>query len=486
MSRRRIRHRTMKRHALTLIFALTAIAGWAVVWMQSQQRPATTRTLSIPPPQSPAEPSSNGTPALFSLFPLDAPGLEGAAIGFCLLGPDGDPIHESPLSRTALAPASALKTVTTATALDLLGPDFRFETQLRSTAKPDAAGTITGNLVLVGAGDPTLTRDQLIAMVDKLAAQGVKSITGGLTIDTSVFPHDPMSEHWNWGDVGNAYGVGAFGVNLNHNVMNIRLKPGRAPGEAASISAHSPTLPDLTWINQLRTGTPGSGDGVIVYSEPYGRRITLRGTIPPGDEFSVRAAFPDPPALADFTLREALKKLGIRLGNAPSNKNSASHILATHRSAPLPAIIRHCHQVSDNLEAQCLFLTVGNTTGKNPVESIRSHWKSKGVNFTAWRLLDGSGLARANMIRPLDLARINHFARKSRHGQIFYESLNASSDGSVRSKLGAMSGVRSDTGFIRKPDGTILTFALIGNGLGPQADFWALRHRLVAEAKQLP
>lgn len=472
---------TVKRHFHFLFVTALAVAGWALVILQSRQSTRVPRVVTrfVESPATPPSP-----PGAFSLA---MPGLEGASVGFCLLNSDGTPLHESPRSRIALAPASALKAVTTATALEFLGPDFRFRTSLLAAASaPDAAGSLAGPLVLTGSGDPTLTAADLRAMAGKIASMGVKSVTGGVLADASVFPHDPTSEHWNWGDIGNAYGTGAYGLNLDRNVMTVRIAPGAEEGAPTTLTGHAPTLPDLVWHNHTLTGPPGSGDGVVVYSEPYGRRITLRGTVPPGPEFTVRAAFPDPPALAAATLREALGNLGIRMEDSPAAAVDASHELLVHESAPLPEIIAHCHRVSDNLEAQCLFLTLGKSTGLVPAAAIQSHWLSRGATPVAWRLIDGSGLARANCIRPLDLARILHLASQSPHGPLFLETLSPSHDGRVRSKLGAMSGVRSDAGFIRMPDGSQLTFALIANSLTPQADFRELRHRLLTEALALP
>jgi D-alanyl-D-alanine carboxypeptidase/D-alanyl-D-alanine-endopeptidase (penicillin-binding protein 4) len=122
----------------------------------------------------------------------------------------------------------------------------------------------------------------------------------------------------------------------------------------------------------------------------------------------------------------------------------------------------------------------------DPSEVVRSHWESRGVTFTGLRMIDGSGLARANMIRPLDLAMVNHLARRGPHGERFRQSLTSYLDGMVRSKLGAMSGVRTEVGFLTLDDGREVTFALMANGLGLDVDFWPLREKLYREvASQL-
>ncbi len=402
----------------------------------------------------------------------------GAAVGFCVLDEKGETLFASPLAKTALCPASALKTLTTGAALAKLGPEFRFETRLVATAKPDQGGRLAGDLILVGSGDPTLTRDDLDRLVESLSGVGV--ITGEVRVDASAFPENPVNDHWNWGDLGNAYGAGAFGVNLDRNRMIVRFQPGSEVGERSELLGSDPAPSGLEWTNHVTTESSGTGDGVVVYAEPYGRRVTLRGTVPAGsDAFSVRASLADPPAFAASYLRSLLEARSIEILGEETAGAGDSLLLATHRSAPLAEIIDHLHRVSDNLEAQCLFLTLGRLSGTDPAEAVRTHWEKQGIDFAGLRMLDGSGLARANTIRPIDLARVNFRARHGAHGDRFLQSLNESLDGHVRAKAGAMSGVRSDVGFVTLPDGRECTFALIANAVPPDLDFWQIRHRLL-------
>ncbi len=411
------------------------------------------------------------------------PQLAGALIGFCLLDENGETVFASPLAGTALCPASSLKTVTTGAAFGLLGAEFRFETLLAGNAPLTAEGTLDGDLVLVGGGDPTFSQADLSKLADTVVASGLKRVAGRLRVDTSIFPQDPTNEHWNWGDIGNAYGAGAFGLNLDHNRTAIRFEPGAQAGAPAKFVGVAPVPRDTRWENHVVTGPAGSGDEVVVYSEPYGRTIILRGTVPAGESrFTVFGAIPDPPALAAEMLRARLESSGVKFGDGPGPfATSAKITLATHRSPPLPEIIDHLHKVSDNLEAQCLFLTIGQRESTDPADTVRQYWEKAGVEFIGLRLLDGSGLARANMIRPLDLARVNFTARRSPYGQRFYESLTAYAGGTVRGKIGGMSGVKTQVGFLRTRSGRELTFAIMANGLPGGRFYWALEEELLAQ-----
>ncbi len=475
----------VSRHRST-IFSLAAlalaIAGWtsALVLWKAPPPAAEVIYVEVPPPPLPPPPEP---PRFESL--LASPGFAPAAVGACLLDGSGEIIYASPLARTALAPASTLKTVTTATALEVLGPGFVFDTRIVAAAPPGPDGLLDGDLFLVGSGDPTLAPGDLATLAEAMRDSGLAHVTGNIVADATVFPEAAASDHWNWGDVGNAYGAGAFGINLGHNRFTARFEPGEDVGAPARFLGSAPPLPGIAWINLVTTGEPGSGDGVVIHGGPYTSAMTLRGTVPHGvAEFEVGGAIPDPPALAAAILRSRLLDAGVvvdgeavvRGANAPADGVT----LTSHQSPTVAAILPHLHQVSDNLEAQCLYLTIGNAKGSDPADAVIGHWETRGLAFDGIRLLDGSGLARANTIRPIDLARVVFAARHGSQGATFFESLVEHGD--VRSKGGAMSGVRAQVGFLTLPDGREITFSLIANALPPGASIWELRDALLERA----
>lgn len=468
------------------------LSGWALAgWLLLSKTDAPPQAVQPPPPETPAKPPGQPEPVnppapaespiatAFAQWSA-APTLAGALVGFCVLDESGKLIFASPLAEHALCPASALKTVTTAAAFEILGPGFQFETTVAATSSPDAKGLLNGDLILIGGGDPTLTSEDISSLADALAKTGIKRVSGRILTDLSVFPQPPVSDHWNWGDIGNAYGAGAYGLNVDHNRLTATFEPAAKPGAPASLSDISPVARGTDRVNRVTTGQPGSGDGVTIYSEPDGRRITLTGTVPAGETaFTVGGAIPDPPTLAAELLETRLKSLGIRIDGKTLPPSSDRKTVAVHRSAFLPEIVDHLHRVSDNLEAQCLFYSIGKARGTDPADALTTFWQEKGVAFSGLRLIDGSGLARATMIRPLDLARINHHARNGPHGARFRQSLSVYLDGNVRSKLGAMSGVKTDVGFLTASDGRELVYCLMANGLDPAVNFWPLREKLL-------
>lgn len=406
------------------------------------------------------------------------PELTGALIGYCVFDDTGKLLYGSPLAGTALCPASALKTVTAGAAFGLLGQDFRFETQVLGTGPIASSGSISGNLILKGGGDPTLSAEDLDALAQQLVSKGLKRVEGSLKSDLSIFPAEPVNEHWNWGDIGNAYGTGAYALNVDHNVMSLWFDPGAKEGDPAKLGGSIPLLGKTRWDSTVMTGPAGSGDRVMIFSSPYAEVVQVRGTVPLGEKgFTVRGSVPNPPRLAEDILRAALTRRGVTFGGRAYD-SASTQLLATHQSIPLPDIIDHMQQVSDNLEAQCLFLIMGQKSGVPAEQIVRTYWESKGIHFTGLRLIDGSGLARATMITPTDLARVNIAALAGPDGERYLRSLPASRNGALRAKRGAMSGVKTEVGVVIR-DGKKYPFALMANGLGGNVDFWKLRLELL-------
>ena len=271
--------------------------------------------------------------------------LDGALVGFCVLDENGEVVYGSPLAETALCPASSLKTLTAGAAFGLLGEGFRFETRLMGSGGISDTGVITGDIVIKGGGDSTLSEKDLSALADEVVGKGLKRVRGTLRVDADIFPNDPVSDHWVWGDLGNAYGAGAFGLNVGHNVVRLVFDGGSEVGDPAKWLRSEPDLHEgIDWTIDVGTGPTGSGDRVMVYSSPRASKILARGTVPMGaKDFSIRAALPDPPRFArDFLIKELAKRgvifTGEKLGGA------AEILLASHKSAALPEIVDHMQE----------------------------------------------------------------------------------------------------------------------------------------------
>ncbi len=409
------------------------------------------------------------------------PGLEAAAIGFCLLDEQGQVMLEH-AARTAFIPASSLKTLTTATALERWGPEHRIETHLLSTT-PIAAGQIAGDVILRGGGDPMLSLTNLQSWAQTLKRQGLQHIGGQIIGDGRHFRGSIFADFWGWGDIGNGYGSPVCGLNLEHNRYTAGLLPGSALGARTRLLGTDPEVPGVRWINETLTDKPESGDGVVIHAGEQSGVIFLRGTVPMGSEaFEVMGAVPDPPLFAAHHFRQILIAAGITVAGqavaaVPDLPIPDTSLLFTHRSPSLKEIVTSIHATSDNHETECLYRLLGAEKGESPEQTIRQHWQSRGLTFQGLRLEDGCGLARADFITPHDLAKLQHLASSGVQGRVYLESL-LSREG-LRWKGGAMSGVRSTTGQITTRTGRKLCFALIINHFTDSRAAQALRDEIL-------
>lgn len=416
-------------------------------------------TPASPPPSSPAPaPPPNPITTLIQEARAN-PELAGTAIGFSLLNDKGEAVLDDNAT-TAFIPASSFKTLTTATALEILGPEFHFTTELRSTA-PIQSGLLKGDLFILGGGDPMLKLDDLKAWAAELKKRGLTRIAGGIRTDSSVFPGSLYGDFWNWGDIGNGYGSGVAGLNLNHNRYILVFHAGPEEGSPAQLLGINLEIPGAIWKNEVTTGPEDSGDNVVIHGGEGTHAIHLRGTIPLGAEkFQVKGAVPDPARFIAHHFRAVLLAAGIHVGEKAGSA-LATHSLLKHDSPPLLAIVKSIHATSDNHETECVFRMLGVKAAKPPADVIREHWHTRGLDFIGLRMEDGSGLSRADFIRPLDLARLQHFAATGPQGPAYKASL-LSKDG-LFWKGGAMSGIRSYTGYAKSKSGAEFSYALMIN-----------------------
>jgi D-alanyl-D-alanine carboxypeptidase/D-alanyl-D-alanine-endopeptidase (penicillin-binding protein 4) len=412
---------------------------------------------------------------------VEKPGLEAAAVGFCLLDEQGQVMLEH-AAHTAFIPASCLKTLTTATALERWGPEHRIETHLISTTHAES-GQIAGDVILRGGGDPMLSLADLRDWAEALKRQGIHHIGGRIIGDGRHFRGSIYADFWGWGDIGNGYGSPISGLNLEHNRYTVGLLPGSGLGERTQLLGAVPEVPGVHWINETITEKPESGDGVVIHTGEQSSVIFLRGTVPMGMKpFQVLGAVPDPPLFAAHHFRQILIAAGISVaGKAdvaePGIPYPEKSIFFTHRSPTLKEIVTSIHTTSDNHETECLYRLLGCGEGKSPEQIIRQHWQARGLTFQGLRLEDGCGLARADFITPHDLARLQHLASRGPQGQIYLKSL-LKHDG-LYWKGGAMSGVRSTTGHITTRGGRKLYFALMINHFTESRAAQALRDEIL-------
>ena len=175
-------------------------------------------------------------------------------------------------------PASNLKLLTTAVALDMLGGDYQINTDLEYDGQINSKGELNGNLYIRGEGDPTLGSSEMEGVarydslfriwVEQIKAKGIIKITGNIIGDDSYFDYMPLPGGWAWDDIGNYYAAGTSGLCINENLYYLYFKPADSVGEKAEVIRTEPQLANLSFINHMKTGKKGSGDNGYIYAAP--------------------------------------------------------------------------------------------------------------------------------------------------------------------------------------------------------------------------
>ncbi|MBS1524360.1 MAG: D-alanyl-D-alanine carboxypeptidase/D-alanyl-D-alanine-endopeptidase [Bacteroidetes bacterium] len=383
-----------------------------------------------------------------------------------------------------LATASTLKTITSITAFNILGKDFRYQTQFGYTGSVDSTGTLTGDVVIKGSGDPTLgswryeghhDNDVLNQMVAALQKAGVKKINGRIIGDDSIFGTQSIPDGWIWMDLGNYYGAGTSGLTWRENQFDIKFKTGTV-GAPVSIAKTVPAMPYLLFKSELMNGAAGTGDDAYAYLPIRNNLIYLRGTYGVDQEKkSISAAIPDPAYDIAYRLTDTLRTLGISVSNEPESTTTLavkgqpvpqiSQNLLTISSPSLSKIVYWLNQKSINLYAEQLLKTIALKSGKdattdNGVEVEQTFWKQRGIDPRSLNIVDGSGLSPGTRVTTMTLATILRSAKGTGWFPDFYESLPVYNN--MKMKSGSILNVLTYAGY-QNHAGRDLCFAIMVN-----------------------
>ncbi|MFT5858721.1 MAG: D-alanyl-D-alanine carboxypeptidase/D-alanyl-D-alanine-endopeptidase (penicillin-binding protein 4) [Flavobacteriaceae bacterium] len=398
--------------------------------------------------------------------------------------------------------ASTAKLFSTATALEVLGENYRPKTRVYSDGTIDSTGTLSGNLWIRGGGDPSLgskyfvnkehRRDFLYAWADSLLKLGVKQIDGSIIADASEFGYKGVPNGWNWVDLGNYYGAGPSGLTIFDNLVEFSFKVPVTIGAQSTITSISPAVPDMVFHNYVTSSSRG-GDNAYIYGAPYSLDRFVTGVLPKGSQaFVVKGSLPDPEHQFAYEFALVLSKKGIQvLGEIKtarsmeikgSNASYANkNLLITYLGQTIGQIINKTNERSVNLFAEHLTCLVGySKTGDGSTESglqqVDKYWSTK-FNTSGMHVNDGSGLSRMNAISAAHFVGLLKGMKSGTNGQRFIASLPvAGVSGTMRNickgqsahnrliaKSGSMTRIKSYAGYINSTSGKKYAFALIVN-----------------------
>lgn len=387
-----------------------------------------------------------------------------------------------------LTPASLTKVVTTATALELLSPDFTFKTGFYYLGKIKK-GRLLGDLLILSNGDPALgskyfdqNKPETIygRLAEELRMAEIKFIEGSVLIVSDTISYSAPRL---WEDMGNYYGASPQGFNWADNTTELTLRSSEA-GSMAQVVSIEPNIAPYT-IRCQAMAANHNNDSAYVYGVKDIKEWWIEGSIPQNrSKFKIRAALPDPAQTFKNGLEAFLKNEGITFGhNTPLPATTEKTTLFIHNSPPLSEIIRNINHLSNNLFADQLLLTLGKefkgtSSWDKGNRVITEFWSGK-IDFQDnIRLYDGSGLSPKNLISANGMVQLlTWMQQNSSNYEVFAQSLakggetgtlrtvfkNPEIKGKIIGKSGSMGGVLGYCGYLSTLAGKDAAFCVIAN-----------------------
>jgi D-alanyl-D-alanine carboxypeptidase/D-alanyl-D-alanine-endopeptidase (penicillin-binding protein 4) len=414
----------------------------------------------------------------------------------------GDTLFEANAG-AMLLPASTMKLYTAALAFDAFGPDHQFATSVLRDGPVGSDGTLSGNLVLRGGGDPGLSTRYYRAPADgpmaslarMVAASGIKRVSGDLVADASAFEAKRVPDGWLSRYLEAGYAARVSALSMNENLATVVITPHANGRPTVSLDPPSSTVPV---INNARTVAGSKGVKLSIRRLADGR-IDVRGWI--GSAAGTRAylvVVDDPATWVAGALRSALAAQGVsvdgqvRAGVAPATAVA----VASLASPPLTRLASAMNRESINHFAELLFRGVARTVSPDGVGSaehgntaLRAFMAEKaGANPADIIAVDGSGLSTLDRVTPRSLIQLLSYSHRAPWAADFHASLPVAGEsellrhrmrstpaqGNLHAKTGTTNDVIALAGYVTARNGEVLAFALLYNG----RDRWNAREAI--------
>jgi D-alanyl-D-alanine carboxypeptidase/D-alanyl-D-alanine-endopeptidase (penicillin-binding protein 4) len=406
-----------------------------------------------------------------------------------------------------LLPASTMKLFTSSLALDRFGADGKFETVVLRAGALGADGTLHGDLMLRGAGDPTLTGKAfepggdapMDALARQIAAAGVKHVTGGVVGDASAFLDGHVPDGWRTRYLQASYAARVSALSFNENKMTIVV---RANGGHAELS-FQPAVSGMPVVNDVKI-TPGSkGSHIGVRQDSTGRLVVSGWMGAQSAQRDYQVMVEGPELFAAGALRAALIAQGVtvdgpvRAGPTPTDAVA----LAKFDSPPLEKIVTQMNGESNNHFAELLFRDAASSVGapgsaeNGNILLRRFLYEKAAVAPTSVFAADGSGLSTLDRVTPRAMVQLLGYVRKAPWGQVLEQSLPVAGEtetlkhrmrytpamGNLHAKTGTTNDVASLGGYVTAKNGEQLVFSFIYNG----KDRWRAKEAMDAMGSTL-
>ncbi|WP_209310591.1 D-alanyl-D-alanine carboxypeptidase/D-alanyl-D-alanine-endopeptidase [Streptomyces spiramenti] len=426
---------------------------------------------------------------------LDDPRLDGAQAGVVVADAETGEVLYDHNGADRLMPASNSKLLSSVAALDVLGPDHTFATELRTTGRV-VGGVLLGDLYLRGTGDPTLLAEDYRSLAAQLRQAGVRQIVGDVVADDTRF--DTERFHWGWNVDDEQYYYGAPisaltvapDTDYDAGTVKVTITPGANPGDRPEVSLE----PDTGFVKVENTATTGEAGSALALplNRVHGADVlTVSGSIAVDARptTSWRAVW-DATGHATAVFRDALSQEGVRVTGRTRLGRAApegSRVLASHESMTVGELMNPFMKLSNNGHAEVLVKAMGHETAGDGgwsagTAAARESLAAFGMDESTYVLADGSGLTRRNWVPAAELATLLVEVRDQPWFDRWHEELPVACAGersvggtlntrmcgtpaekNAHAKTGSLTGATGLSGYVTDADGRELVFAVVIN-----------------------
>lgn len=425
----------------------------------------------------------------------DAPQFANAHWGILIVDPARGETLYSRNAGKLFMPASNMKILTSASALARFGPDYRYATVFAARGHV-SGGTLAGDLVVVGRGDPSVSDhmlgDAMIplrAIADSIVARGITHITGRVIAGGDAFPGAVLGYGWSYDDFEDSYSAPIDELLFNEGFSTLRVRGGARAGDPVTVDVTpARTVPHIR-IGARTVEAPADAAARRQALTVHARKdsltweVVVEGNVPARDTTTIEVTHHDPDVAYLAAVAEALRAKGVTIDDAEMDVVVA-HLdtLATLSSPPLSEILKALMKPSQNQIAEMLFRTLAlDATGSGRADSasavVQRQIAQWGVIPSEAVIRDGSGLSRYDYISPRTVVRILDAMRRSPHFRVFYDALpiagvdgtirnrmkGTPAEGNVHAKTGSVALSRSLSGYVTTANGRLLIFSLLSN-----------------------
>jgi D-alanyl-D-alanine carboxypeptidase/D-alanyl-D-alanine-endopeptidase (penicillin-binding protein 4) len=439
---------------------------------------------------------------------ISAPRFAAAAWGVKVVSLDtGKTLFEHDAGKL-LSPASNSKLFTVALALERLGADYRVRTSLYAGQRPASNGTLEGDLILYGRGDPGFraelhNNDLLRALAPLVAAltnAGVRYVKGDLIADESFLAGLPYGAGWSWDDLQNGYGARLSALTLNDNCATLTARPGLRAGEPLRLEL-APPGSSLRVENLTTTAPLGASNTFTLVRLPGEGTVRAVGQLPLAAPAVVETLpVPEPARWFGENFKQALARNGVQVSGQVKVVNwldrrttpfePAKWVeLGTVASVPLSQLAAWILKPSQNLYTDLLLGHLGslalatNTVGRSEtsedagIRELGRFLRSAGISPGQVIFEEGSGLSRNNLVTTAAIVRLLAFMDRHPCAAAWREALpiaglegtlqrrmkGTPAEGNVRAKTGTLRWANSVAGYVTTAAGERLAFSVMLN-----------------------